>query len=697
MTRAQRALLLLLAIFLGAFGGRLMGHQVADRYSLPSPPDPQRWRIISAGLSEGIGRTGVGRVSHIAGGALNLATHVFIRPDMAVPQFVGDAARIGVELSPDSGPLWIQLGPPPGKFVQLQPGGIGAGVDGQQWTPMADATRFELEVVDGQLWVSGGGQRILAGAASPGAVELSSVEEWAKIQRLVIADASGQTLFEEDFRTKRVPARVLTAFTAFGALLGLSVAWLLQPLSMARLALAAALLIPPGWAVSRQREAWLYAVERLYLDAVAPSALATAVLVAATVPLVLLAILTPLATLGRVNITPRVGVGIWVTTAAAALLYRPPEEPWSWSLLGLLSLSAVVFAGRRAVGPWWVIDAGAWLSWAIVPAAAFLLGLVRLVSVASTAGLWVRHGPRSGLGLLAVGILLVPLGAELWARGTVLDAAWRMERLTGERANERGWENPSPGWTGRCGDEQGKLTRVAVGGGSSVGGAYQFSGEPEAFFTAVAHETLCEQLPDGYALRTHNFGDGDRNTFTISRTIDAHLEDADILVLYVGVNDILTKQNRLTRKQREAAARARLQGTEGLLALISSSRIAVGASLWLRGAEVQSGESVADVPLPDARENHQTIIDAAQARGIRVLLMTEYAQAPQRQLLWEYARMQSEFAADDVQIMDVRAVFEGVSDAESLADRNHLSRAGNTRLGQHLAGTLQPWVIGSSR
>ena len=111
MTRAQRALLLLLAIFLGAFGGRLMGHQVADRYSLPSPPDPQRWRIISAGLSEGIGRTGVGRVSHIAGGALNLATHVFIRPDMAVPQFVGDAARIGVEPEPGQRPLWIQLDP----------------------------------------------------------------------------------------------------------------------------------------------------------------------------------------------------------------------------------------------------------------------------------------------------------------------------------------------------------------------------------------------------------------------------------------------------------------------------------------------------------------------------------------------------------------------------------------------------------
>ena len=374
------------------------------------------------------------------------------------------------------------------------------GSSGRRWRTRRD---LSLEVVDGQLWVSGGGQRILAGAASPGAVELSSVEEWAKIQRLVIADASGQTLFEEDFRTKRVPARVLTAFTAFGALLGLSVAWLLQPLSMARLALAAALLIPPGWAVSRQREAWLYAVERLYLDAVAPSALATAVLVAATVPLVLLAILTPLATLGRVNITPRVGVGIWVATAAAALLYRPPEEPWSWSLLGLLSLSAVVFAGRRAVGPWWVIDAGAWLSWAIVPAAAFLLGLIRLVSVASTAGLWVRHGPRSGLGLLAVGILLVPLGAELWARGTVLDAAWRMERLTGERANERGWENPSPGWTGRCGDEQDSSRALPSAEAHPWAVRISLVVSQRRSSPRSPTRRSVSSSPDGYALRTH--------------------------------------------------------------------------------------------------------------------------------------------------------------------------------------------------
>ena len=52
--------------------------------------------------------------------------------------------------------------------------------------------------------------------------------------------------------------------------------------------------------------------------------------------------------------------------------------------------------------------------------------------------------------------------------------------------------------------------------------------------------------------------------------------------------------------------------------------------------------------------------------------------------------MQSSFAADDVHLMDVREVFDGISDSESLADRNHLSRAGNTRLGEHLAEKLQP-------
>ena len=110
-----------------------------------------------------------------------------------------------------------------------------------------------------------------------------------------------------------------------------------------------------------------------------------------------------------------------------------------------------------------------------------------------------------------------------------------------------------------------------------------------------------------------------------------------------------------------------------------------------------SNDQVADVPLPDARENHQRIIAEAQRRNIRVLLLTEYVQEAQRNRLFEYAAMQRSFQGDQVRWFDVREVFKATADGDSLADRNHLSRLGNKMLGHALAAELKPWVYGSSR
>ena len=149
---------------------------------------------------------------------------------------------------------------------------------------------------------------------------------------------------------------------------------------------------------------------------------------------------------------------------------------------------------------------------------------------------------------LFVALLALPVALECAASASDVGQAWQMGRLSAERPNERGWENPRPGWQAQCGESDPALTRtVAFAGGSSVGGAYQFGDEPEAFFPAVAHSQLCTMLPDGVGLVTQNFGDGDLNTFTISRTLSEHLRDADLLVLYVGVNDVLTQQNTKTR------------------------------------------------------------------------------------------------------------------------------------------------------
>tara|TARA_B100001029_G_C14659106_1_gene233455 strand:- start:80 stop:457 length:378 start_codon:yes stop_codon:yes gene_type:complete len=122
------------------------------------------------------------------------------------------------------------------------------------------------------------------------------------------------------------------------------------------------------------------------------------------------------------------------------------------------------------------------------------------------------------------------------------------------------------------------------------------------------------------------------------------------------------------------------------------------ASLWLRaGSSAGIKEQVADVPLPDALENHTDIIAAARSRGVKVLLLTEYVREAQRHQLFDYANMQKSLQAEDVVWYDVRSVFKDMPDASALVDRNHLSRAGNRRLGEALSDQLKPWVYGSIR
>ncbi len=110
MMKRLAPLLLILGLVAGAFVGRLMAHHYGGPFSLPQRPDPNQWRVISPGLDEGIGRSGAGRVTHVVDGALSIATHVFFRPDMVIPQFRGEAHSVDVELASDSGTLLLQIG-----------------------------------------------------------------------------------------------------------------------------------------------------------------------------------------------------------------------------------------------------------------------------------------------------------------------------------------------------------------------------------------------------------------------------------------------------------------------------------------------------------------------------------------------------------------------------------------------------------
>ena len=698
MNTRLRLSLLLLGVVAGAFGGRLVGHGFGERFSLPFPPNPTQWQVISAGLQEGVGRAGAGRITHVAEGGLNIATHEFFRPDVVSPLFSGDAHRVVIELAEDSGVLWVQMGAPPGQFVTLRPGAMMAGRVGLQGADVGGARRFELREKDGNLLLTGGGKEISAGPFVPGRVELSAQQSPAKISRIQIANGRDEWVFDADFRGTRTPAHTLDHATQIGALIGLCLASVLIPFSWPAMGFGLIFLTPIIFALMQPRGVWLSGVERLYLSEIPPSQWARFILMVSILPLGLAAFGGHLKRLAQKQW--RFGFWFWLAGAVMAVgIGVTAAEPAMISLVVLIffGLSALFFGDRKALAGWWWADGLFWLTIPVIGLdyGAALSMAWRLISVATTAGMWAKLSARSAVTMMFISLFVLPVGLEAALLASPAGGAWVMSRLNGERPNEKGWESPVAGWSGSCGAGDQAVT-VVVAGGSSVGGAYQFADEPEAFFSAVAHHDLCEQLPDGLALKTLNFGDGDRNTFTISRTIASHLNEADVLVLYVGVNDIFTTQNSKTRKQRETLQLERSETSKTILSWFSNARLAVGASLWFRGQATEMAVQVADVPINDARENHALIVNAARKAGVTVILMTEYVDRSQRERLSRYARMQKEFLAPDVQFVDVRGAFEGIEDAKSLIDRNHLSRSGNKRLGLVLAEALRPSVYGSS-
>lgn len=694
-----RILIAVLFVASGAFLGRLSAHTVGASFSVPQAPDPNAWRIISPGLQEGVGPAGAGRITHIRDGALSIATHVFFRPDMVVPVFSGAASRISVELAADSGTLWVQVGEAPSQFVQLKPGAMRGGAAGTQWTAV-QGNAFVLTIENGELSVGGNGELMRVGSASPGRVELSAAEDWPRIRSIQIQDADGTTLLSSDFASNGSSQQLLDRGTMLGVLIGAMLASLLIPFTWTGVAAILVGLIPPMLVLVQPSEVWLASVERLYLSNVQPSQWAVWMVLVSLIPLGAMSLVSVTRMVAHRVQAPRFGPTVWCLVGFVSMLVSVRSLSLGLAVsVGCMALGALR-VGTKAPRIWWAIDAVGWVPLALLGpdyAAPWIVAW-RMVGVLGTAQQWVDSAPRRAVDALLIALCLTPFALESAVSSSALGQAWRMDRLSSERPNEKGWEDPRPSWEGQCGsNEPTSIRTIAFAGGSSVGGAYQFGDEPEAFFPAVAHRVLCSDLPEGVGLKTQNFGDGDLNTFTISRTIEQHLLEADVLVLYVGVNDVLTRQNTRTRKEREAA---RLSGGSlgsGLSDWASQSAVMVALSLWNRGIEDPATKGVADVPMADAKDNHEAIIAAARAQSKTVLLMTEHVQHGLRDSLRPYAQMQQHFVADDVIWIDSSAAFEGMAAADVLVDRNHLSRAGNAALGAHVAIALDSKLYGSTR
>jgi lysophospholipase L1-like esterase len=357
----------------------------------------------------------------------------------------------------------------------------------------------------------------------------------------------------------------------------------------------------------------------------------------------------------------------------------PASGGWVFALGGaasfVLARRAAVAAGQPAGAAWWrdlpaALGAAA-LGWG--PGLAVALSWRALVVFEDAPRLLQRGGAATGANVLFGTLLLLPLAGEGLARTGPLDRVWNAETLAGASIGAPTATTAlSPYWSDRCGGDDAPV--LAAFGGSSAGGAWQYRRSPELFFPARLHAALCGE---GVAVRTVNYADGGRDSFDIATAARATLAEAPprVVVLYLGVNDLLTTDSPLTRRERQAALAARSAGVSRVAGWAGRSRLLTGGALLLRGADPRP--LVPSVPLSDAEENLRAIVAAAGEHGATVVLVPELASSTLDSTLRPYAVLMARLAGElpGAVLVDPAASF-GPEGMRFLADRNHLTPEG---------------------
>ena len=218
--------------------------------------------------------------------------------------------------------------------------------------------------------------------------------------------------------------------------------------------------------------------------------------------------------------------------------------------------------------------------------------------------------------------------------------------------------------------------RVACLGASSTGGAFQNDSLDDFYPARMSH-----MRPPNTEIV--NQGVGGWTSFHIRKYLEGHADtlDANIWTIYLGVNENLP-----TRMSFADLYDAWEAGSlsEGITAL-DNIRLFQGLRLFTRGLQPGAGAGVSPEAL---RDNLEQIVQLAQARQVKVLLMSEGVR-PDPRILWHYAAVMSEVAdeSDDVVYLDTATLLDQVGDG-AFIDSNHLTDLGHRTVAAALKAEL---------
>jgi len=235
-------------------------------------------------------------------------------------------------------------------------------------------------------------------------------------------------------------------------------------------------------------------------------------------------------------------------------------------------------------------------------------------------------------------------------------------------------------------------TRIVAMGGSSTGGAWQNDNLGQ-FWPAELERSV------GSGAQVVNLGVGGWTTFHIRRFLETRLEvaDPDVVVLYIGHNDILTASPRPYNELFEAwraggSTDLALSGALARVPLYQLARFSLQAA-----AGRHTG---AAVPLSDARQNLLTIVELLESRGAR-LLLTREGIAPDPSALDPYGQMLAEVADahPSVAYVDIAGQLSGPGAAGVFIDDCHLTQPGHAKVARLVREGLSEagWLQGPPR
>lgn len=689
-------IIVMVAVVLGA----VVGGQVAGRFMMPIPIDRSVWHVVSPGLDERVQDPENGRGVYVEDGALTLRQHAFHRAEILSPKDTTAVRQVSLDIA--SGTLRLNFPGPSGVvYATLSPDTVPSPTNARELFYRPQEGPWLAEVEGDQVVLRTTNGPITLGSASGGSIELTAISEEVRLRSITVTDHDGRALVAENYAARATPRVHWMWGAVVGLVFGLFGRVATRRHSPPRQAVElGALVFLPLVVCAVPSADWLYLVERAYLVRTPAWGLARILLGLALLPTLALALLRS-GVLEPPDLKVAVpGQWLWLGTAcvAAGLGWLHGDLTLANVVVGLVGLGFLLLPLRIAeqanlsLAGALLVDAPAMLAVAVLgwgPGLLVALGWRGLTVVSAAGKGLLRTAPRPATDLLFAMLLLFPVALEWSVRNTYLAEGWDLTRLSGDLAPSVGWQDPAPFWRDACGDqsESARTVRILWMGGSSTGGAYQFRDQPTAFYPAQTHHRLCQQLGDGVRLVSENYGDGGRDTFTISRSLAAIADRSppSLVVVYTGVNDLLTMSGSQTRAQREAAQAERDAASTGLASIGARSRLLTGIGLFLRPLHDTESARVPEVPLTDARENFQSIASVAESHGARVLLLTEVIRTDASDPLAPYAALEAQVAEQlaAVHFFDLRAALAAQGpwdDQAMLVDQNHLSREGSGRV-----------------